>query len=335
MSKLPKNNGLKLFLKCSKEVKKEFEKQGRTEKWNEIQKWTSANVFPKFKGQSVNKVSLSDINSEIKSVLGIQKKAPEKKSPCFSVFAVRDRDITNIDWWDIENVIQGLPPNVQIRVNGTGQFGRTQIDQAQNISIESDVNPIVEKIREFVENKSGLEFIPLFKLVPDKKDDGSNCSYFIDFVLGSDNSVFEYEGTVVDDRDVEEKDLDSVERQKKIKAEKTKSKREKMKEARARKRPTSTEPITPETAPETAPETQMPTKVKKDKAKKKKEKVKKKKKFTKSSPKKQPKKQQDSQAIAKALELLREDFKDGVFTVEEYKKERAKLINKLESGGVI
>jgi hypothetical protein len=35
------------------------------------------------------------------------------------------------------------------------------------------------------------------------------------------------------------------------------------------------------------------------------------------------------------LKLLKEDFNEGIFTKEEYKKERAKLIDKLEKGGEV
>ena len=47
------------------------------------------------------------------------------------------------------------------------------------------------------------------------------------------------------------------------------------------------------------------------------------------------KRAKDPKALADALKLLREDFKDGVFTKEEYKEERLRLINKLEKGGEI
>ena len=42
------------------------------------------------------------------------------------------------------------------RVNGGSEFGRTRIDQVQNINIEIEVQPIVENIRQFVDNKVGL-----------------------------------------------------------------------------------------------------------------------------------------------------------------------------------
>ena len=41
------------------------------------------------------------------------------------------------------------------------------------------------------------------------------------------------------------------------------------------------------------------------------------------------------EARTKALELLREDYKDGVFTKEEYKSERQKIMNKYNKGGKI
>ena len=42
-----------------------------------------------------------------------------------------------------------------------------------------------------------------------------------------------------------------------------------------------------------------------------------------------------SSNLTKQLELLRDDYKDGIFTKDEYKLERQKLINKYEKGGKI
>lgn len=47
------------------------------------------------------------------------------------------------------------------------------------------------------------------------------------------------------------------------------------------------------------------------------------------------KKAKDPRALADALQTLREDFKDGVFTKKEYKEERNKLLDKFEKGGQI
>ena len=294
MSKLPKNNGLRLFNKCAKQVKKEFEKQGRPEKWNEIQKWTSANLYPKFKGQSVNKVLVKDIVAEIKSLT--LKKTPQKKSPCFSPFAVNEADFIFSDWWEIANTVEGLPTNVQIRVNGSDQFGSTRIDQRINISPEVDIMPIVEKIREYADNKSGFYFQGIIKVVPNKKDDGSNCSYFIDFVLTlPDGTMVVVEQEAVTKSVPSEEDTERVQRQKEKERKKRVSKREKMKKAKTQKRPTTSK-------------------------KEKKE-------------KKQAKSKEPRPDIVRALELLKEDFKDGIFTKEEYKKEREKLIAKFEKGG--
>ena len=238
MPKLPKNNGLRLFNKCAKQVKKEFEKQGRPEKWNEIQKWTSANVYPKFKGKSVNQVKVSEIKKELDLALGLTK--PKKVSPCFSVFAVNRGDLEEVEWWDMENTLQGLPTNVQVRINGTAEFGRTRIDQAGSINPEIEVQPIVEKIREYTSNKSGLNFNAVIKVVPNKKDDGSNCSYFIDFVLAKGEENLESEGQVVEEREVSQIDTGRVERLKGIKSKKKKTKREKLKETKSKTRPTKT-----------------------------------------------------------------------------------------------
>jgi hypothetical protein len=39
--------------------------------------------------------------------------------------------------------------------------------------------------------------------------------------------------------------------------------------------------------------------------------------------------------LIRALELLKEDFKDGIFTKEEYKEERKLIISKFEKGGTV
>jgi len=304
MPKLPKNNGLRLFNKCAKQVKKEFEKQGRPEKWNEIQKWTSANVYPKFKGKSVNQVKVSEIKKELDLALGLTK--PKKVSPCFSVFAVNSADITEIQWWDMENTLQGLPPNVQVRVNGTAEFGRTRIDQAGNINPEIEVQPIVEKIREYINNDSGLNFNAVLKVVPNKKDDGSNCSYFIDFVLAKGLENLESEGQVVEERKVSQIDTGRVERLKGIKSKQKKTKREKLKETKSKARPTKTKAKKP-----------VVKKAKKPVAKK-------------------PKIQRTSLADKnKAKEILIEEFKLGLKTKAEYRKAVEIIENMYDKGGLI
>ena len=52
-------------------------------------------------------------------------------------------------------------------------------------------------------------------------------------------------------------------------------------------------------------------------------------------PKPEEKIKVDKKDIVEALKLLKEDFNEGIFTKEEYKKERAKLIDKLEKGGEV
>jgi|TARA_R100000479_G_scaffold174816_1_gene124055 hypothetical protein len=294
MPKLPKNNGLRLFNKCAKQVKKEFEKQGRPEKWNEIQKWTSANVYPKFKGKSVNQVKVADIKKEVELALGLT--APKKVSPCFSVFAVNKADIISLEWWEIENTLQGLPQNVQVRVNGGSEFGRTRIDQVQNINIEIEVQPIVENIRQFVDNKSGLVFEGIIKVVPNKKDDGSNCSYFIDFVLSDGTKLLDEEGQVAQEREVPVEDTGRVERIKKVQSKKKQTKRERLKKAKTQKRPT----------------------------KSKKETVKK------------PTRQRTPLADKnRAKEILLEEFKLGLKTKAEYRKAVKEIEEMFDEGGII
>jgi hypothetical protein len=298
MPKKAKNNGLILFYKCAKAVKKEFEKQGRPEKWNEIQKWTSANVYPKFKGQDPNKVTISTINNEIKVSLGIVKAV--KKSPCFNVSDVNKSDFDSEVWFEIVNKIEGLPSNVQVQINAnTNGFnlGQTSIQQRGLMNIEMEINPIIENIRENQDNKSGVIFVGSRKRVPNSKDN-SNCSFYLLFELTADPDL-----SPSDDIGVPkvsgDKDVERIPRLKKAQAKATKTKREKLKDSKKKLRPTKVKP--------------KPVK----------------------SKKKQKKTSTPLADKNKAKEILLEEFKLGLKTKEEYRKEVKKIENMFKEGGEV
>jgi len=294
MSKLPNNNGLLLFNKTVKEVKLEFKRQGRPEKWSEIQKWTSKKVFQKIKHKSVNKITLKDIN---KVVLNEIEKETPTDTDCDSVTLVPITD-RNPEWWDIYSHISSLPPNVSIRIN-CGSMGKTKIDKVSNFS-ESDVTSVSfsADVRKFTNNSSGFFFNGFDKVKPNKKDDGKNCSYFIDFILAdsSGNLVDSSEPVFLGEVSEEAFGEDRAKRFKE-------SEKRKKENAKIQKRKKA----------------DRPKDVKKEKPK----------------TEEKPKESKDRNDIVRALELLREDFKDGIFTKDEYKKERALLISKLEDGGKI
>jgi hypothetical protein len=196
MPKLPKYNGTRLFHKLAQEVKKDFiERNGRKPtipEWNVIQKFTSKEVFPKFKHQSHEKIDFPEVQKYIKFI-----KEPKEVRKCGNVFYVNQAVYEFVPWWDIFNIIERLPNDIQIRLNA-GEHGITKLDSVFTFEYYQDIKDIYEKLRIEANNDSdgNLFFEGIIKVVPGGKDDGKECSYFIDFVLNDDA------GRVDDDEDL-------------------------------------------------------------------------------------------------------------------------------------
>lgn len=312
MAKKKQNKGLLLFIKVAKITQKEFKKQGRTESWQEIQKWTSANIYPKFKGTKIHDLRVGNVNKEINILLGITPQV--KEIPCFNPFALRDlRDISDVDWWDVANVLETLPNNLQVRINAGDRYGETRIVQRSEINPELDIAPIIEKIREQTLNKSGDKFEGLIKVIPNKKDDGKPCSYFVDFVLEADQHLV-----------IEEPLAEEIEIEKETKEERV----TRFKEAEKQKRKTKTEKTKTQKTRE-AKKRVRPTKTKDEVEKIKEPKV-----------IELPKVREgaDAESIRALKDLindLRQDVREGLITKKFYQEEIARLTKKLKEGGTI
>jgi hypothetical protein len=308
MSKLPNNNGLLLFNKTVKEVKIEFKKQGRTEKWSEIQKWTSKNVFQQVKHKSHKKITKEDILSITLVELHKQKPVPTQ-SDCESVTTVPVGDRI-CGWFDLYEQIQMMPYNVLMRVN-TGHLGKSRIDFRGNFT-ESDIKEFVftTEVRELSNNTSGSAFEGIDKVMPNKKDDGKPCSYFIDWVLTyTDGTLTDTSsGVDVDAQWTAELEEEREKRNELLKQKKKENliiqKRKKAERPRTKKGESETKPTGKPTGKPTEKTTGKPT-----------------------TP--------ERPDLIRALELLKEDFKDGIFTKEEYKEERKLIISKFEKGGTV
>jgi hypothetical protein len=284
MPKLPKYNHSYLFHKLAHEAKLEFEKQGRTEKWNEIQKWTTANLYPQYKGRSHKQVTPEEIRKDILFII-----TPPPKRKCGDVFRLSMGDYVFIYWFDVINKIEGLPKDILVRINA-GQFGVSKLDHAGSFYYETDVKDITERIRIYTDN--GYEdtyYDGRIKVVPNGSDDGKPCSYFLDFVLHTK------EGWVDDtppvQKTIEGEEVEDVERIKRIKIrkqQKEQARAEKAKEAKERERP-SFKPVAPT-----------------------------------------PKEPIIRTDIVDAMKLIKEDYKEGIYTKEEYKDLIKRLVKRLE-----
>jgi hypothetical protein len=297
MPRLPKYNGSRLFHKINREVKNDFIKRnGRKPtipEFNEIQKWTSKNIYSDYKGTSYKKLDLKKVQKDI-----TLKTTPKELQICGNVFNVNPIDYTLVEWWNIDNIIQGLPKDVKIRINGGSFYGVSKLEQAYTFNYYDDIQEIFEKIRIEAGNKSdgSIFFEGLIKVVPKAKNNGEPCNYFIDFVLNDKTgSVDNEEGfDTLSQPTPEDKErfqrLTDVQKKKKI------TKQEQVKKSKGRKRPTATKAEA--------------------EAKKKAEKS----------------KSEDVNAILKSL---KEDYKDGIFSKKEYRAMVKKVIDNLKKGGVV
>ncbi|MDQ5928751.1 MAG: hypothetical protein QG594_529, partial [Bacteroidota bacterium] len=67
---MKKNNSLKLFNKIAKRAYKVSKKRNLNWKWSDAQKWTSANLFQKYKGaKNLSKIKVTEIDIQVTGIL--------------------------------------------------------------------------------------------------------------------------------------------------------------------------------------------------------------------------------------------------------------------------
>jgi len=299
-------------LKISKRVYADFKKKGIVKSWNESQKFTSENLYQSFKDKPISKIKVTEIDNSLDQILTFRTSKPnvpiaEIVEECGNVFTVPNEDIIGIDFWAIGNVIENIAGNIKVRVSG-GPYGSTEIEKAGSISYHgSGISSIINNLRpDTTENYSDVVWIGITKLVPGRPNDGKNCNYFIDFVLEMDGNFVEQKEQEVQLPNQGELSAEEIERRKL-------TKKQAEKEAKKRR-----EALKIEREENKAKQ----SKIAEAKARKR---------------GKEPKKETEENKKAvtffdlnKALDTLREDFKDKVYTVEEYRKEKSKLYDLYE-----
>lgn len=302
MPKLPKYNSTKLFHKLAREYKEEWIKEkGRKptrDEWNQIQKWTSKNLYQEFKGRSYRAIKASEIAKKIE----FKSSTPETRR-CYNIFQLNERDYVAVDWWNIWNTVLGLPENALIQIEA-GTMGSTGIVHAGDLDRE-EVAEIENEIRLETENKSGgLTFQGFIQPVPKKgKNDPKNpCDFYMKFLLSTPQGTIEPPDLVPEVPDFDREDVSEIVlREREAERKRRRERAERIKATKRKKRP------------------------KKEVGEKKKPKKKSKKKTSKANVKE----------LRGLIADLRQDVKDGLITKEFYQKEVAKLTEKLEKGGQI
>jgi hypothetical protein len=297
MAKRKRNTqALKLYHKLVRITRQRFQKDPALKRsYRETQKWVSANLYPFFKGQPHNRVKVSEVQNAIEAILTAQ--AP-KKIVCGNVFAVPDGDIEEMNWWEFFEIIRRIDPNVKARLNG-GSFGATAIMPLAELDSNSTAADVISEIRSASNNKSGSTIIGFRRVVPNMKDDGDPCSYFIDFILNENGKLVEEPSDEVFATEAQTEELAQARRERMKDLKKQRLERRKKDKAQKRKRPKATKEEVEEVK---APEKRKPS---------------------------------DFKALDAAMKRLEGFYNKGLITKKEFKTLLAELIQKFEEGGEV
>lgn len=189
---MKKNNSLKLFNKIAKRAYKVSKKRNLGWKWSDAQKWTSANLFQKYKGtKNLSKIKVTEIDTQVTGILDgsvtpfvkqiIAVTPPKPREICFNPFDIGSFLLDSFEWFDIVDKVSILNNDVKVDLdleyNGN-VFAKTGV-------IKKELLPNLLKIREDmrkVSSKSG--FYPVISfyitLIEGEEDNREiACNYYI------------------------------------------------------------------------------------------------------------------------------------------------------------
>ena len=119
---MKKNNSLKLFNKLAKRAYKVSKKRELGWKWSDAQKWTSKNIFQKYKGtKNISKLKVTEIDIDVVGVLDGTIPAttlpvtqiPKSREKCFNPFDIGSFLLDSFEWFDIVDKVSILNNDVK------------------------------------------------------------------------------------------------------------------------------------------------------------------------------------------------------------------------------
>ena len=122
---MKKNNSLKIFNRLARRAYKVSKKRKLGWKWSDAQKWTSGNLFQKYKGtKNVSKIKVTDIDVDVTGILDgvispigkpvITSVFPKSREICFNPFDISSDILDSFEWFDIDDKISILNNNLKI-----------------------------------------------------------------------------------------------------------------------------------------------------------------------------------------------------------------------------
>lgn len=210
---MKKNNSLKLFNKIAKRAYKVSKKRNLGWKWSDSQKWTSANLFQKYKGtKNISKIKVTEIDIQVAGILDgtvtpIGKQiaittVPKSREICFNPFDIGSFLLDSFEWFDIVDKVSILNDDVKVDLdleyNGN-VFAKTGV-------IKKELLPNLLKIREDmrkVSSKSGFYpvisfYIVLIEGAEDNREIACNYYILIAFEGSSTYNILKAKGLVKD-----------------------------------------------------------------------------------------------------------------------------------------
>lgn len=187
---MKKNNSLKLFNKLAKRAYKVSKKRELGWKWSDAQKWTSKNLFQKYKGtKNLSKLKVTEIDVDVIGVLDGTIPAttlpitqtPKSREKCFNPFDIGSFLLDSFEWFDIVDKVSILNNDVKVDLDlelDGNVFAKTGV-------IKKELLPNLLKIREEmrkVNSKSGYyPIISFYIVLIDGAEDNREiaCNYYV------------------------------------------------------------------------------------------------------------------------------------------------------------
>lgn len=199
MANKRKYSTLRLFNVLSKRAYKISKKRNLGWSWSEAQKWTSANIFPAYKGVTlVSRIRLTEVDKFVETKLDapstvLPSLAPVKKQKevCKNPKDYASEFFEDFDWFEIVERLSIFDDNMymalELQINGANIASTGEIKKGQIPNLVS----IREDIRKVVPNSPIAQIVLNIVVREGKKDDDQPCSYYVLVAFENSDAVMQ------------------------------------------------------------------------------------------------------------------------------------------------
>ena len=177
---MKKNYSLRIFGILAKRVYKLSKKRKLGWKWQDAQRWTSANLFQLYKGKPLYTIKVTEVDVVIASILDATPSPVTTTLPtptpifCFDPFNIPTKDLKDINWWMLKDQVDFFDNDLNIRIAIGSVIDTGVVKKSEIINL----NETIEDMR-----RAGFSSDDniIFKILvaPNKSDDGKPCSYYV------------------------------------------------------------------------------------------------------------------------------------------------------------